>query len=205
MLSLDHIVVAAKSLEEGRAYVEGLLSVELQAGGQHELMGTHNLLLGLDDGLYLEVIAINPDAPVPGHNRWFGLDEFSGPPKLTNWVGRSDDIEGDMVQAFGQGVSPTRLERGDLRWQMSVIDDAQTPFGGLIPMMLDWGTGPKAADRLAASGCRLRKLILHHSDFAGLATSLANLVSEPLVSLAYAESPALSAVIDTPSGEVTLR
>ncbi len=149
MLSLDHIVVAAETLEDGREYVEDLLGVTLQDGGKHPLMGTHNLLLGLDGGLYLEVIAIDPKAPKPDRNRWFGLDAFDGRPRLTNWVGRSDDIAGDMEKAFGKGVSPTALARGDLRWQMSVIDEPQTPFGGLAPMMLDWGDGPKAADRLA--------------------------------------------------------
>ena len=36
-------------------------------------MGTHNRVLGMAGGMYLEVIAIDPDAAA--RPRWFGLDE----------------------------------------------------------------------------------------------------------------------------------
>jgi len=204
MLSLDHIVVVAESLEEGRAFVEARLGVPLQNGGKHALMGTHNLLLGLADGLYLEVIAVDPEAPDPGRNRWFGLDEFRGSPRLTNWVGRSDDIAADMERAFGSGTGPTQLSRGDLRWQMSVIDEGQTPFEGLVPMMLDWGDGPKAADRLTPNGCRLKRLVLAHPDVESLRNALIGLVNDPLVQVEECSVPTISAVLNTPHGEVTL-
>lgn len=205
MLRLDHIVVSAASLEAGRSHVESLLGVPLQTGGKHDLMGTHNLLLGLEDGLYLEVIAIDPDAPHPGRNRWFGLDDFSGPPRLTNWVGRSDDLVGDMERAFGVGSRPTHLARGDLSWDMSVIEAGQTPFDGLVPMMLDWGQGPKAADRLAPSGCRLKKLLLGYPEQWALADVLAGFVDEPLIGLEFTGTPTLTAILETPKGEVILR
>jgi len=57
---LDHIVVTAASLQEGIDYVRDALGVEMQAGGEHEHMGTHNCLLKLGDKLFLEVIAANP-------------------------------------------------------------------------------------------------------------------------------------------------
>ena len=76
MLQLDHLAVAARDLDEGRAVVEAALGVTLQRGGRHARFGTHNLLLGLEDGLYLEVIAIDPDAPGPDEARWFDLDRF---------------------------------------------------------------------------------------------------------------------------------
>ena len=45
----------------------------------------YNKLLRLGD-LYLELIAIDPDAPKPERARWFALDDFSGDMRLTNWV-----------------------------------------------------------------------------------------------------------------------
>ena len=54
--------------------------------------GTHNLLLGLDDGLYLEVISIDPGAPQPAFPRWFDLDRFSGVPRISNWICRTDAL-----------------------------------------------------------------------------------------------------------------
>ena len=64
MLKLDHIVLAAESLVEGVNYVEERLEHRLDAGGKHEMFGTHNRLLSLGD-CYFEVIAKNPEASSP--------------------------------------------------------------------------------------------------------------------------------------------
>jgi Glyoxalase-like domain len=41
-------------------------------------MGTHNRVIAISSesfpDCYVEVIAIDPDAPAPGRRRWFGLD-----------------------------------------------------------------------------------------------------------------------------------
>ena len=71
--AIDHLVVAARTLSEGAAWLEERLGVSLSPGGEHPLFGTHNRLLSLGTG-YLEVIAVNPDAPAPTRPRWFGLD-----------------------------------------------------------------------------------------------------------------------------------
>ncbi|HSH43331.1 MAG TPA: VOC family protein, partial [Arenicellales bacterium] len=72
---LDHLVVAAADLAAGREYIEDLLGVRTEAGGRHDAIGTHNQLLRLGDDQYLEIIAVDPDAPAPGKPRWFGLDD----------------------------------------------------------------------------------------------------------------------------------
>lgn len=83
MLALDHITVSARSLAEGVAAVELALGVRAPVGGTHPSMGTHNHLLRLGPSLFLEIIAINPEAPAPARPRWFGLDGaswFDAPP-----------------------------------------------------------------------------------------------------------------------------
>ena len=76
---LDHLVVAAASLDEGVAWCERTLGVTPGPGGRHPLMGTHNRLLALAGeafpASYLEIIAIDPDAAAPRRVRWFGLDD----------------------------------------------------------------------------------------------------------------------------------
>ena len=70
---IDHITVTAPTLEAGAAFVVQALGVAPQPGGEHPLMGTHNLLLKLSDTAFLEVIAVNPKATAPQRPRWFEL------------------------------------------------------------------------------------------------------------------------------------
>ncbi|WP_373049838.1 VOC family protein [Thalassovita aquimarina] len=205
MLQLDHIVVSAETLEEGREYVEGGLGVPVRPGGKHVLFGTHNMLLGLDNGIYLEIIAIDPDAPDPGRARMFDLGRFDGAPRLTNWVCRSDALETDMARAFGPDLAPLALQRGDLSWRMGMPGDGTLPFANLFPAMIDWGQGPMAADRLAPSGCRLKELVIGHPDSAGFSVALQGLLSEGRVRIEPSEVPEMTAILETPNGEVALR
>lgn len=199
MWQLDHLAIAAETLAEGAAWVERTLDVSLQPGGQHPLMGTHNRLLGLADGLYLEVIATNPDAPVPARPRWFDLDRFSGPPRLQSWILRGDDLAAAPAQA-GKALA---LERGDLRWQMAVPADGRLPFDGLYPALIAWEGAAHPADRLAPSGCRLLTLEVSHPDVAQLAAQMPPM-EDPRVRLVRG-APRLRAEIETPSGTKVLQ
>ncbi|MBT6299218.1 MAG: VOC family protein, partial [Rhodobacteraceae bacterium] len=53
-MQFDHLAVSAYTLAEASDHIEQALGVALQDGGQHGVFGTHNRLLGLADGLYLE-------------------------------------------------------------------------------------------------------------------------------------------------------
>lgn len=200
MLRLDHLAIAAGRLEEGVALVEGLLGVPMAGGGQHAAMGTHNRLISLGD-LYLEVIAIDPSAPPPGRARWFDLDRFTGPPRLTNWIVAADDL--DAALAFGPPGwgAPLSLARGNYRWQMAVPDDGRLPFDGLLPALIRWQGTLHPAPALPDHGLRLARLTVTHPDAHALQAALP--LADPR--LRFATGPAgLSAVIDTPSGPVTL-
>ena len=75
MLEFDHFVLSCTDLEGGQADV----ALPWLPGGEHTAFGTHNRVLSLGAGDYLELIAINPVAPAPAQPRWFDLDRFSGP------------------------------------------------------------------------------------------------------------------------------
>lgn len=197
-LRLDHIAVAGRTLADASAHVEEALGVPLRPGGQHPRFGTHNRLLGLADGLYLEAIAIDPDAPPPDRPRWFGLDAFGGAPRLTTWICATDSLA-DLPAGLQQGGVPVALTRGDLSWQMAVPDAGALPFDGLFPALIAWDGDAHPADRLPASGCRLLGLRISHPDAGALEATLAPHLDDDRIT--FATGPAgLGARFDTPNG-----
>ncbi len=200
MMELDHIAVAGETLEAATEAVEAALGVALQPGGQHDVFHTHNRLLGLADGLYLEAIAANPDAPRPDRPRWFDLDRFSGPPRLTNWICRTGDIDG-LLAALPPGVGQTvALARGDLRWRMAVPADGILPFDNRFPALIQWDCAVHPATRLADAGCALRRLVVAHPQARDLAALLAPHLRDARVVFETAQESRLLAEIDTPHG-----
>ncbi|KNG94098.1 VOC family protein [Pseudaestuariivita atlantica] len=198
MIALDHLAVACTTLDEGRAAVEAALGVPLQTGGQHAAFGTHNLLLGLND-LYLEVIAIDPDARAPDRPRWFDLDRFRGLPRVTNWICRTDDMAAALAASPPGTGTPVALERGDLRWQMAVPDDGILPHGNLFPALIQWQGTAHPAPRLDPRGCTLDRLVIETPDPA-LEPALAPLLADPRVVIEPGDRRALHAAIRTPGG-----
>lgn len=196
-MRLDHLAVAAESLDEGRAVVEEALGLPLQPGGRHAHFGTHNLLMGLADGLYLEVIAVDPEAPAPGYPRWFDLDRFHGAPRLSNWICAVDDLEAAMVRHPQAGVA-VDLARGDLRWRMVVPEGGVLPFDNRFPALIEWQAGGHPSARLAGSGTRLERLVVAHPEAAALRAELSEL-SDPRV-VVEPGAPGLRAEIATPHG-----
>lgn len=201
---IDHLVVAADSLDEGAAWCEAILGVAPLPGGQHPLMGTHNRLLNLSSAAfprcYLEIIAIDPDAPTPGRPRWFGLDQRPpGPPALWHAVVRTTALQPlreGLAQAGVDAGVPIAASRGDLRWQILVRDDGRRL--GALPTLIQWD-GPHPAERLPDSGLRLRRVQLD-----GLPAAQREVLQLRGVT-GEGEAPARWTVtLDTPRGEVIL-
>ncbi len=170
-LALDHLVVAAATLDQGVAWCEQALGHAPQAGGRHAFMGTHNRILSIRSArfprAYLEVIAIDPDGVVPARPRWFGLDEpalrsaLEAGPRLIHWVARCDDVRAVAAGFRAAGFDPgdiVNAERatpqGLLRWQISVRPDGRRLAHGAVPMLIEWGDVHPSSS-LPASGCAL--------------------------------------------------
>ena len=188
---IDHVVIAAPTLDAGAAYVTEQLGIDLVPGGTHAAMGTHNLLAGIGDS-YLEVIAIDPDAQPPGRARWFDLDAGRTAPGLAAWVVRASALPSDPE--LGPAVS---LARGDLAWQVTVRDDGRLPFDGAGPMAIAWDSPPPAP---LDSGARLISLIAIHPEPADLRAFLDDIDLAAPVSVQSGESPRLLAAFDGPLG-----
>lgn len=226
-LELDHLVVAASTLEEGVAHVAACLGLEDGLGaepaaalwspvGKHALWGTHNRCLGLEDGAYIEVIAVDPEAPPPARPRWFGpLDSpalqarlAAHGPLLLHWVARL--AHGQDLHAAAatqpQLVPPVvDMERGPYKWAITVPTDGSLPGssvagGGLVPSLIQWRCARTPAQALPPTGLKVLRLSGRHRAAEGVAAALAAMGADKLklFSLAQAASaaePTLTATV----------
>ncbi len=214
MIELDHLVVAARSLDEGAAWLAARLGIAPDPGGRHAGFGTHNALVRLGSDVYLEVIAADPQEPEPGRPRLFGLDEattralLERGPRLLHWVARTRDLPAARREmaaasdvdpaAIGLGV---QMRRGDLAWILSVAADGSRPPAGL-PSLIDWGSAPHPCSRLPDRGAVLERL-----EIAAPAPTLAALAAlRRGARIAFTESASarLTAHVRTPAGVAVL-
>lgn len=164
MAELDHLVVAARTLDQGTAYVQARLGVAPTGGGKHAAMGTHNRVLGLGRDRYLEVIAIDPAGRRPDGPRWFDLDDphlrarLVRRPLLAAWVARTDDIETLVSQPHLPRMVVRSMARGSLRWRFAFTVDGKRPANGVLPHLIQWETQPHPAAAMAAADCVIEGL-----------------------------------------------
>ena len=209
MNRLDHLVIAAETLEQGVDYVRSTLGVGIPQGGVHKTMGTHNHLMQLGGGSYLEVIAIDPDATIPHRLRWFGLDDalmrhsLHQQPRLITWVMNTSGIEKlHQASAFAIGT-PTKLSRDNLCWQIALSEDGRLLANGLLPYIIQWHSTPHPSKAMADMGCRLQSLEIYHNRADWLLSMLKSIDADHLVhihALPDSEPAYLSVSIETPSG-----
>jgi hypothetical protein len=210
---MDHLVVVADTLDQGSAWCLATLGSTPLPGGKHPLMGTHNRLLSIASEAYpktyLEIIAIDPDAPPPERPRWFGMD---GPalqarvrekgPQLVGHVARSAMVDmhrwglincryqpGPILKASRE--TPT----GTLQWQIVVPDDGRVLAGGAVPTLIQW-QGPHPSEALPDSGVGLA-----HVTVRGMPDQAAQVLRlRPLTRLPL-PGPALTVQLQRPNGD----
>lgn len=205
-VTVDHVVYAVPDLREGAARVTELLGVEPAYGGQHRGRGSHNALLSLGGGAYLEIIAPDPDQPKPDMPRAFGLDTLRDA-KLVTWAVQVRDIERVSLAAKDQGYDPGPLvamsrslpDGGMLRWRATIQLDM--PGDGVVPFLIEWDSNEHPSDTTPA-GAGLIDLELEHPRPGEVQPMLDALGIG--IEVAEAARPSIIATIEGPSGTVVL-
>jgi hypothetical protein len=172
-LELDHLVVAARTLEEGARWLEERLGCDTVPGGRHALMATHNRLLSLGPSHYLEIMSIDPDAVPPARARWFALDTpamqelLARGPALIHWAMRTPDLPA-ALRDYPHPVEIVEFERGPFSWRMGLPRGGELPCGGECPTLIQWHGSRHPARELPPSACTLEAL--RHEGAAVFAT-----------------------------------
>ncbi len=208
MLQLDHITVIAPTLTEGVAHVRKCLDLDVPFGRQHPDMGTHNHLLRLGDSTYLEIIAVNVDAPRPLRGaRWFGLDDqaqvradWDNGRRLRGWVARTHDLDAVLARhgnLLGRKVDFTSANGS---FCFAIPEDGSLPLDGAAPSVIDRHGKPPSVATMADAGARLQSLIVEHPEPARIEALYRDLGVAPPLIVTRGEQLRYRARIDTPGG-----
>jgi hypothetical protein len=227
---IDHLVVAAHTLEQGVQWCEATLGITPEAGGEHSQFGTHNKLFKIATPAhplaYFEIIAINPGAKGPANpnaKRWFDLDNpelraaVAQEPRLVHFVAGTDEMLPARIALKGLGIdrgpampASRHSRKGVLHWQITVREDGYRLFEGCLPTLIQWGKPDDAEplrlhprNSLPRSRVSLDSIAVTHPSAAKLQAAYAAIGLE---GVAITEGPAnLSATLKTPKGLVTLQ
>jgi len=227
---IDHLVIVAQTLEQGVAWCEATLGITPGPGGEHAQYGTHNRLAKIATPAhplaYLEIIAIDPGAKKPvaaGAKRWFDMDDaalqaaVALEPRLVHFVAQTDDIQAgrSALKTLGIDRGPAlqtsrHSRKGVLHWQITVRDDGQRLFDGVLPSLIQWGK-PDAAEplrlhprnSLPRSGVTLHSISVTHPSADKLQAAYDAI---GLTGITLETGPAnLRVTLHTPKGPVTLQ
>lgn len=203
----DHLVVSAPTLDAGVRWVEERLNVTIpRIGGEHKGKGTHNIVLSLGPELYLEIIALNPDATERIPPRWTWLDDrpADSPPNLETWAVRCDDVRAALAASSIKPGNVESMSRGDLKWLITIAPDGKLARDGAFPFFIQWSKNPPhpVASVLPDLGVRLKRLEIRRKDAADIGESLRAIgLDDDRIVLHPDEAPKLVAVFATPRGE----
>lgn len=227
---IDHLVIVAKTLEQGVQWCEATLGITPGPGGEHAQYGTHNRLFKIATPAYplayFEIIAINPGAKKTGSataQRWLDMDNsalqaaVAIEPQLVHFVANTTEIQAARIALKTLGIergpamaASRHSRRGLLQWQITVREDGQRLFDGALPSLIQWGKPDDAEplrlhprNSLPRSGVSLQSIAISHPSAAKIQAAYEAI---GLTGIAINTGPAnLTATLQTPKGLVTLQ
>lgn len=204
--TIDHLVYVVTDLQQGMQTIEALLGCPVIYGGQHLSQGTHNALVNLGNGCYLELLAIDPANTSITSPRWMGVDVFDVP-QLSRWALKSNQLEQDAAilqqtnPAMGciENGSRQRTDGSNLTW--GIIMPLPQPTIELLPFMVDWKDSVHPTADLEEH-CQLISMQATHPSPTHIQKTL-NQLNAPL-QVSQGDNICLQAIIDCPRGRVVL-
>lgn len=203
---IDHLVYAVPDLKKSIKDLSKLLGVEVIYGGEHKSEGTHNALVNLGNGCYLELLAIDKNNTNISKKRWMGMDLLTEP-MLTRWAIKSDNLEEDAAILKAAHPQMGNIKTGSrkktdgstLSWALSM--PLAAPLVEVLPFALDWKDSIHPTESLP-DVCQLVELQATHPEPDTVLPTLEAL--GVTISLKKNTNASLTAVIQSPNGLVIL-
>jgi hypothetical protein len=135
ILGIDHLVIVVNDLDQAARDFTAL-GFTVVPGGRHPV-GSHNVLIPLADGAYIEIIAFYRKA---ADHRWW--DPLQHGERLVDYCLQTDDLRGDTQKLRAAGVeikdpvpwSRTRPDGYELKWLLSL---AGPGYRGVAPFLIE--------------------------------------------------------------------
>lgn len=135
LLGIDHLVIVVSDLDQAARDFTNL-GFTVVPGGRHPV-GSHNVLMPLADGSYIEIIAFYRKA---ANHRWW--DPLQHGERLVDYCLQTDDLRGDTEKLRAAGVdikdpvpwSRTRPDGYELKWLLSLAGPGHR---GVAPFLIE--------------------------------------------------------------------
>jgi hypothetical protein len=199
-------VFGVPNLEEGIRNFSQALGATPTFGGRHESIGTHNAILPLQGGHYLELIAPDPSCPNPPLGVPWGLETLKEP-RLITWAAATQDIDAAIEHAKNAGYDPGMAidvaretpEGKRLTWRLTI--SREIAADGLVPFLIDWGSSPHPSGT-SEPRCSIEGFSAEHPEPKSVRTMLSAL--GVFLDVAPGATPRLRGSIIGPDGSIEL-
>jgi catechol 2,3-dioxygenase-like lactoylglutathione lyase family enzyme len=136
ILGIDHVLIAVEDLEKAMDLYRRL-GFQVMPGGEHPTVGTHNALVPLANGSYLELIGVKKPELAQGFP--FGkqvLEALAGPNRLAGFVLETMDYNGDVQAIRDRGLEIAKAPPGgrvrpdgqQVSWRTAHPENPRLPF-----------------------------------------------------------------------------
>jgi hypothetical protein len=200
---VDHILLGIDDLARGMEQFEKLTGVRPVQGGKHP-RGTHNALVSLGDGTYLEFLAVQPDVAPP--KEYEGLKQLHSLTPI-GWAVSSKDSTQLRNRLTAAGMAVTESTAGSrttpagttLSWQTFGLKEGFDE----APFFIVWSQQSAHPSTTSPTGCKLQQWRVagpHLKNLEQLRSAL-----DLRIDAAEASSTALRLSLQCPKGTVEFK
>jgi hypothetical protein len=154
---IDHVILGIDDLDRGVKAFEAATGVKPVYGGKHP-GGTHNALVSLGDGIYLEILAVQQGVTIPPD--YADLKKMKTLTPIGWAVSSSDSAElRNRLSAAGIAVSEpvdgsrTTPTGSTLSWQSFALNENSLE----VPFFIVWSKQTAHPSTTSPSGCKLQQ------------------------------------------------